>query len=59
MTEDVMMQEYWDGFMHHGYFFNENKTCALCGELWHIDDMDEEYPDCCKSCVEDTSQEED
>ena len=30
-------------------------TCALCGEVWHIDDMDEEYPDCCKSCVEATS----
>ena len=28
--------------------------CSLCGKLWHIDDMDEEYPDCCKSCVENT-----
>ena len=31
------------------------KKCSLCGLPWHIDDMDEEYPDCCKSCVEATS----
>ena len=29
--------------------------CTMCGGFYLIDDMDEEYPDCCKSCVEATS----
>ena len=55
--EDDMMQEILEGFKeklnkldikHFGY-------CSLCGEWFHADDMDEEYPDRCKSCIEATS----
>ena len=31
--------------------------CSLCGDWFHVDDMNEEYPDCCKSCIKDTEDE--
>ena len=68
MTEDEMMQENgndvtWESikrpfkYIEIVDFGGENvfRRCTLCGKFFLYDDMDEEYPDCCKSCVEATS----
>ena len=36
------------------YLETQNFICELCGDVFHVDDMDEEYPDCCKECIKET-----